>query len=103
MLFQNPDTVESHIWTLLNEKLKRITRSINAVTEEPEDLHQLVLGVAGPGMLDTVFSQADSVPREKLAEWFDQQTGQLGGEDAVRAVQDLIGHAQHFDFAQISG
>lgn len=102
MLFQNPDTVESRIWTLLNEKLERIRESINAVTEEPEDLHQLVLGIAGPGMLDTVFSQADSIPREKLGEWFDQQTGQMGGEDAVRVVQDLIGHAQHFDFANVS-
>jgi ERCC4-related helicase len=102
MLFQNPDTVESRIWSLLNEKLERIRSSINAVTEEPEDLHQLVLGIAGPGMLETVFSQADSVPREKLREWFDQQTGQMGGEDAVHVVQDLIGHAQHFDFAQVS-
>jgi hypothetical protein len=96
MLFQNPDTVESRIWTLLNEKLERITRSINAVTEEPEDMHQLVLGIAGPSVLDPVFSQADAVPRAKLAEWFDQQTGQLGGQDSVRVVQDLIGHAQHF-------
>lgn len=102
MLFQNPDTVESRIWTLLNQKLERITRSINAVTEEPEDLHQLVLGIAGPGILDMVFSQADSIPGGKLAEWFDQQTGQLGGKDAVRVVQDLLGHAQYFDFAQIS-
>jgi hypothetical protein len=102
MLFQNPDTVESRIWALLNEKLERITQSINAVTEEPEDMHQLVLGITGPGVLDVVFSQADTVPRAKLAEWFDQQTGQMGGEDSVRVVQDLIGHAQHFDFAQVS-
>jgi hypothetical protein len=102
MLFQNPDTVESHIWALLNEKLERITHSINAVTEEPEDMHQLVLGITGPSVLDVVFSQADTVPRAKLAEWFDQQTGQMGGEDSVRVVQDLIGHAQHFDFAQVS-
>jgi len=102
MLFQNPDTVESRIWALLNEKLERITHSINAVTEAPEDMHQLVLGVAGPSVLDAVFSQADTVPRAKLAEWFDQQTGQMGGEDSVRVVQDLIGHAQHFDFAQVS-
>jgi len=102
MLFQNPDTVESRIWALLNVKLDRIRHSINAVTEELEDLHQLVLGIAGPGMLDTVFSQADAVPREKLAEWFDQKTGQIGGEDAVRVVHDLLGHAQHFDFSQTS-
>jgi superfamily II DNA or RNA helicase len=101
-LFQNPDTVESRIWTLLNEKLERIRRSINAVAEEPEDLHQLVLGIARPGMLDAVFSAADQVPRAKLEEWFDQQTGQMGGEDAVRVVQDLLGHSQHFDFAQVS-
>src|SRR6266496_106942 len=102
MLFQNPDTVESRIWDLLNEKLERIRQSINSVTEEPEDLHQLVLGIARPGMLDTVFSQAQFVPRAKLDEWFDSQTGQMGGEDAVRVVQDLLGHAQHFDFAQVS-
>jgi superfamily II DNA or RNA helicase len=102
MLFQNPDTVESRIWDLLNEKLERIRHSINAVTEEPEDLHQLVLGIARPGVLDTVFSQAQFVPRTKLGEWFDTQTGQMGGEDAVRVVQDLLGHAQHFDFAQVS-
>jgi ERCC4-related helicase len=102
MLFQNPDTVESRIWTLLNEKLERIRQSINAVAEEPEDLHQLVLGIARPGMLDTVFSQAQFVPRAKLDEWFDRQTGQMGGEDAVRVVQDLLGHAQHFDFADVS-
>jgi superfamily II DNA or RNA helicase len=102
MLFQNPDTVESRIWALLNEKLERIRRSINAVAEEPEDLHQLVLGIARPGLLDAVFSAADEVPRAKLEEWFDQQTGQMGGEDAVRVVQDLLGHAQHFDFAQVS-
>jgi superfamily II DNA or RNA helicase len=102
MLFQNPDTVESRIWALLNEKLERIRRSINAVAEEPEDLHQLVLGIARPGMLDAVFSAADQVPKAKLEEWFDQQTGQMGGEDAVRVVQDLLGHAQHFDFAQVS-
>jgi SNF2 family DNA or RNA helicase len=102
MIFQNPDTVESRIWVLLNEKLERIRESINAVAEEPEDLHQLVLGIARPGMLDTVFSQANFVPRAKLDEWFDRQTGQMGGEDAVHVVQDLLGHAQHFDFAQVS-
>jgi superfamily II DNA or RNA helicase len=102
MLFQNPDTVESRIWALLNEKLERIRRSINAASEEPEDLHQLVLGIARPGMLDAVFSTADQVPRAKLEEWFDQQTGQMGGEDVVHVVKDLLGHAQHFDFAQVS-
>jgi hypothetical protein len=102
MLFQNPDTVESRIWALLNEKLERIRQSINAVTEEPEDLHQLVLGIARPGVLDTVFSDASFVPRAKLDEWFDHHTGQMGGEDAVRVVQDLLGHAQHFDFGQVS-
>lgn len=102
MLFQNPDTVESRIWALLNEKLERIRRSINAAAEEPEDLHQLVLGIARPGMLDAVFSTADQVPRAKLEEWFDQQTGQMGGEDVVHVVKDLLGHAQHFDFAQVS-
>lgn len=102
MLFQNPDTVESRIWRLLNEKLERIRCSINMVTEEPEDFHQLILGTTRPGLLDTIFSEADAVPRAKLAEWFDEKTGQMGGQDAVQVVQDLLGHARHFDFAQVS-
>lgn len=102
VLLQNPDTVESRIWTLLNEKLERIRHSINAVMEEPEDVHQLVLGVAGQGLFDTVFSQAETIPQARLAQWFDEKTGQLGGEDAVHVVRDLLGHAQHFDFSQTS-
>lgn len=102
MLFQNPETVEYRIWSLLNEKLERIKASINAVTEEPEDLHQLVLGVNGPGDIEQLFAQADHIPPQKLTQWFDQQTGQMGGEDVVKVVQDLLGHAQHFDFAQVS-
>lgn len=102
MLFQNPDTVEFRIWELLNQKLERIRCSINAAAEQPEDLHQLVLGIDRPSNLDTVFAAADQVPRARLEEWFDQATGQLGGEDAVRVVQNLIGHAQHFDFAEVS-
>jgi ERCC4-related helicase len=102
MLFQNPDTVESRIWTLLNQKLERITQSINMVTEQPEDLRQLVLGVTRQGVLDTIFAQANFVERDKLDSWFDRETGQMGGEDALRAVHDLLGHAQQFDYAQVS-
>lgn len=102
MMFQNPDTVESRIWLLLNEKLERIRCSLNAVTEDPEDLHQLILGVTQPGMLDQIFSEAESIPKKRLVEWFNQQTGQLGGEDAVLVVKNLLGRAQHFDFDQVS-
>lgn len=102
MLFQNPDTLESRIWNLLNEKLERIRMSINEVTEHPEDVHQLVLGVARPSLFDDVFAKSSSVSKDRLSEWFDTQTGQMGGDDAVKVVKSLIGHAQHFDFGKIS-
>ena len=43
---RNPDTVESRIWDKLNEKLKRIMLALGNAMEEPEDLLQLVLGMA---------------------------------------------------------
>jgi hypothetical protein len=97
MMFQNPDTVESRIWLLLNEKLERIRCSLNAVTEDPEDLHQLILGVTQPGMLDQIFSEAESIPKKRLVEWFNQQTGQLGVEEGDvpgDGVQE-VGGAEH--------
>ena len=103
MLFQNPDTVEARIWALLSDKLERISVSINAVTEQREDLKQLVLGIAGPGIIESIFSGASFIEPGSLSKWFDTQTGQIGGEDVVKAVHDLLGHAQQFDFAQVSG
>ena len=39
---RNPETVESHIWTKLNNKIDNIMQALGAVMDEPEDLMQLV-------------------------------------------------------------
>ena len=101
-MFQNLETVESRIWSLLLEKLDRITRSINASADDPEDLHQMVLGTASPNFYQGLFFQASSNRPERLDKWFDEQTGKLGGADAVEVVRELLGNAQKFDYGNAS-
>ncbi len=101
-LFQNPDTVESRIWSLLLDKIDRISHSINAASEDPEDLHQMILGTSQPRFYQQLFFDASTKKKERLDSWFDERTGQLGGADAVEVVREMIGNAQCFDFANVS-
>lgn len=98
---RNPDTVESMIWEKLETKLNRIMRAIGSAMDEPEDLMQLVLGMSAANLFDGLFSGAVGVGRERLGEWFDLNSGTLGGESAIKAVQDLVGHAQSFDLSDL--
>lgn len=98
---RNPDTVEAMIWQKLEQKLNSIMRALGSAMDEPEDLMQLVLGMSSDGMFDELFSEAVKVPKEKLGAWFDSRTGTLGGESAIKAVRDLIGHAESFDLADL--
>jgi hypothetical protein len=102
LIFHNPDTVEARIWTLLNAKLARINRSINSVTESPEDLSQLVLGVTDATFWSEIYTQASAKPKESLKTWFDSNTGDLGGDDAVSTVKGLLGNALRFDYGNNS-
>lgn len=102
LMIRNPDTVEGRIWSLLNEKLERIRAALNSAMDDPEDLLQLVLGMSDSALFDTIYHDAGLVPRERLAEWFDVKTGRLGGEDALKAVKNLIGSSVKFDFANVS-
>ncbi len=100
---RNPDTVESRIWDLLDEKLERINRAFKGAMDDPEDIRQLVIGMASPGMLTKVFSDADSaVTDQTLSDWFDAETATFGSEDAVDAVRNLIGHVARFDFGTVA-
>ena len=47
---RNPDTVESRIWDLLDEKLARINLAFQGAMDDPEDIRELVIGMASPGM-----------------------------------------------------
>lgn len=100
--FRNPGTVEALIWEKLNTKIGRIMDAFQHVMDEPEDLLQLVLGMTSPHLFQEIFSKAGAVPRSNLNDWFDRQTAQFGGRDAVQAVRDLIGHSASFDYQQVS-
>lgn len=102
LTLRNPDTVESLIWDKLNEKLDRITMALGQVTEEPEDMLQLVLGMTSPNLFTELFSEASRVPSDSLGAWFDQKTSSFGGQDVIRTVKDLLGNANKFDFQSVS-
>ncbi len=101
---RNPDTVESRIWDLLDEKLERITLAFKGGMEDPEDMRQLVIGMASSSVFTSVFSDAHpKLEGDTLRHWFDSQTATFGGEDAVETVRSLVGHAACFDFGDIAG
>ena len=102
---RNPDTVESRIWDLLDEKLARINRAFQGAMDDPEDIRQIVIGMASPGMFTKVFSDADSAPLrgQTLDQWFNAETATFGSEDAVHTVRNLVGHVARFDFGAVAG
>ena len=101
---RNPDTVESRIWDLLDEKLERITLVFKGGMEDPEDMRQLVIGMASSSVFTNVFSDAHpKLEGDTLRHWFDIRTTTFGGEDAVETVRSLVGHAARFDFGDIAG
>ena len=98
---RNPSTVESRIWNKLETKLGHIMEALGHAMDEPEDLMQMVLGMAGPGFFNELFSEGRFVPPERLEEWFDAKTRSLGGKSAIETVTDLVGHSQSFDLSQL--
>ncbi|WP_291986729.1 DEAD/DEAH box helicase [Candidatus Accumulibacter sp. ACC007] len=96
---RNPDTVESMIWEKLEEKIGNIMSALGSAMDEPEDLLQLVLGMASPGFFEELFVGATNVPKERLASWFDSQTLTFGGAPAIDTIKTLVGHAQSFDLS----
>ena len=101
---RNPDTVESRIWDLLDEKLTRINLAFQGAMDDPEDIRQLVIGMASPGMFTKVFADADpALSGQTLDDWFDTETATFGGEDAVNTVRNLVGHVARFDFGAVAG
>ncbi len=102
---RNPDTIEGRIWDLLDEKLARINLAFQGAMDDPEDIRQLVIGMASPGMFTKVFSNADSAALgdQRLNDWFDAATATFDSEDAVHTVRNLIGHVARFDFGSVAG
>ena len=90
---RNPNTVEALIWDRLNEKIGRIMQALSEAMDEPEDLMELVLGMASPSLFNELFSEGASVSRESLGDWFDEKSKTFGGKGAIQTVKNLIGHS----------
>ncbi len=100
---RNPDTVESRIWECLDLKLERITLAFQGAMNDPEDMRQLVIGMASPRMFIETFADADpALCGPGLEEWFDAKTATFGGEDAVGLVRSLFGNVARFDFGEVA-
>ena len=102
-ILRNPDTVEARIWDLLAEKLDRVQQAFSAVMEQQEDITQLVVGMAGSTVFNTLFTGAAGQTGEQLTTWFDESTATLGGRDVLETVRDMLGNVSHFDFQQVGG
>lgn len=101
-LLRNPETVEARIWALLQEKLERIQTTLSASMEEAEDISQLVIGMTGGSFFDELFAEGLRRPSDRLSDWFNAQTVQFGGTDAVEAVRALVGNVARYDFQSAS-
>ena len=99
---RNPDTAESRIWDKLKNKIEQIMLSLQSVMTQPEDLQQLILGMASPGLFRQVFAGALGEKPESVGNWFDSKTAQFGGRDAIATVHDLVGNCARFDFQKSS-
>lgn len=97
-LLRNPDTVEARIWSLLNDKLKRIQAALSNAMDEQEDITQLVIGMAGEGLFNDLYAGAEGRRGDGLTNWFDMKTATLGGRDVIDAARDLYGNVNRFDF-----
>ncbi|EGQ8037361.1 DEAD/DEAH box helicase family protein [Vibrio parahaemolyticus] len=99
---RNPDTVESRIWDLLNSKIDLIMRSVVGAMDEPENLMELILGMADTSLFNELFAEALMRDKEdSLSSWFDYKTKTFGGESIVQKVQDLTGRAERFDYQDL--
>jgi ERCC4-related helicase len=102
MTLRNPDTVESRIWDLLNHKIENVMRSLGSAMDEPEDLLQLILGMTDARIFNELFAGGVTKTGEGLKKWFDAKAGTFGGESAVSTVRELVGHADKFEYQNLS-
>lgn len=99
---RNPDTVESRIWDLLNTKIDLIMRSVVGAMDEPENLMELILGMADSSLFNELFAEATNrKSTDSLSDWFDHKTKTFGGQSVVEKVKDLVGRADKFDYQDL--
>lgn len=98
---RNPATVEARIWGKLEQKLGHIMQALGHAMDEPEDLMQMVLGMAGPQFFNELFAEGSRVNADRLEAWFDAKAGTLGGRSAIETVTSLVGQCQSFDLSDL--
>ena len=99
---RNPNTVEARIWECLEEKMYRIQLALSGVMDEQEDLFPMILGMTPSSVWTELFAEAPRLQNETLKSWFDRKTGNFGGQDALKTVQNLVGHCASFDYQEIA-
>lgn len=99
---RNPDTVESLIWEKLNTKIERINVALRKVMDDPEDVLELVLGMASPSIFQDLYTEAVMGSPGRMDDWFDQKTARFGGDDVIATVKDLVGNVSRFDFRKVA-
>lgn len=100
-IVHNPDTIESKIWSMLEDKLASIASTIAGAMDEPEDISDLVLGIARPDILEQC-CRLNRGQSQGIEEWFNRESGLIEGEDIAQVVQAIIGNAARFDFQNMS-
>lgn len=79
----------------------RLMQVLGHAIDEPEDLMQMVLGMAGPSFFNELLTEGQGVRADRLYDWFDAKARRLGGQSAINIVLDLVGHCQSFDLTQL--
>ena len=102
LTLRNPDTVESRIWTTSTQSSSASRRRTPArwttrrtrcssCSEWPRRRCSANCSADAPADVD------------RLADWFDATAGRFGGDDAVDAVKQMVGHCARFDFGRVGG
>ncbi len=102
-ILRNPNTVESRIWELLEQKLNRVQEAFAQTMEDPEDITQLVIGMTENNLFNEIFSKVPDWEGERLSSWFDEKTVRLGGVEVTEAARTLAGSVARFDFRGVGG
>lgn len=98
----NPDTVESKIWNILDEKTTRIMQAHSSVMSDPEDFKWLILGMQDESFYNNLQMESRNVTKENFSDWFDTKAKTFSGNEVISTVKNLVGHSEKFNYNQVS-
>lgn len=97
-LLRNSETLESRIWDLLEEKLQRVQRAYSGAMEAPDDIAQLVLGMAPAGTYERMQVESLGKSATEVASTVARATQFLDSQRALDTVLSIFGNCSRFDF-----